>query len=75
MPTYDVCYCLGEGENFKYFSRLNASHGFFKTIVPLAHPRFIMQYRRKRVWEYVETYLSRFGEIEGATILRPGSGR
>lgn len=60
MPTYDVCYCLGEGENFKYFSRINAVHGFFKEIVPLPHPRFIMQYRRKRVDEYAELYVSRF---------------
>lgn len=64
MPTYDVCYCLGEGENFRYFSRLNARHGFFKTIIPLAHPRFIMQYRRKRVGEYAELYVSRFREQE-----------
>jgi len=60
MPTYDVCYCLGEGENYKYFSRLNALHGFFKEIVPLAHPRFIMQYRRKRVGEYAELYVKQF---------------
>ena len=59
MPTRETCFCLGEGENFKYFSRINERHGFFKEIVPLAHPRFVMQYRRKRVEEYVELYLSR----------------
>jgi Domain of unknown function (DUF4918) len=64
MPTYETCYCLGEGENYKYFSRLNAAHGFFKEIVPLAHPRFIMQYRRKRVAEYAQLYVSRFHEHE-----------
>ena len=64
MPTYETCYCLGEGENYKYFSRLNAVHGFFKEIVPLPHPRFIMQYRRKRVGEYAEMYVSRFQEHE-----------
>jgi hypothetical protein len=69
MPTYDVCYCLGEGENFKYFSKLNAAHGFFKTIIPLAHPRFIMQYRRKRIGEYAEGYVSRFREQE--RLVRP----
>ena len=52
-----VCYCLGEGENFKYLSRLNAELQLFKKIIPLAHPRFIMQYRRKKVNEYVEDYL------------------
>src|SRR5258708_1486658 len=29
MPTFSTCYCLGEGTNYKYFSRINANHGFF----------------------------------------------
>jgi hypothetical protein len=66
MPTYALCYCLGEGENFKYFSGLNKRYGFFKEIVPLPHPRWVMQYRRKRVGEYVELYLSRLRAHEGA---------
>jgi hypothetical protein len=56
----NVCYCLGEGKNFAYLSSLNKKHRFFKTIVPLAHPRFIMQYRRKLVPQYVERYLKSF---------------
>jgi hypothetical protein len=54
-----VCYCLGEGENFKYLNRLNKELQIFNEIVPLAHPRFIMQYRRKKVDEYVEDYLEK----------------
>lgn len=54
-----VCYCLGEGENFKYLNRLNSDLQLFKDIIPLAHPRFIMQYRRKRVNEYVADYLTK----------------
>jgi hypothetical protein len=56
-----VCYCLGEGENFKYLKRLNDELKIFKTVVPLAHPRFIMQYRRKKVPEYVKDYLVKLG--------------
>ena len=52
-----ICYCLGEGENFKFLNRLNDELKIFQQIVPLAHPRFIMQYRRKRVGEYVDSYL------------------
>lgn len=52
-----VCYCLGEGENFKFLSRLNKVHGFFKEIIPLAHPRFIMQYKRKEIDAYIKKYL------------------
>lgn len=53
-----VCYCLGEGKNFQFLSKFNEAEGFFEKIVPLPHPRFIMQYRRKRVEEFVEIYLS-----------------
>jgi len=52
-----VAFCLGEGENFKYINRLNNELKIFNEIVPLAHPRFIMQYKRKLVNEYVEKYL------------------
>ena len=63
MPTLDICYCMGEGENFKYFSKLNGQHGFFKEIVPLPHPRWVMQYRRKRIGEFVNLYLERFAAV------------
>ena len=55
-----ICYCLGEGDNFKFLNRLNDELKIFQKIVPLAHPRFIMQYRRKRLDEYVESYLKSF---------------
>ncbi len=57
IPTRETCYCLGEGENYKYFKRINEKHGFFKTIIPLPHPRWIMQYRRKKVKDYIEIYV------------------
>lgn len=53
----DVCLCLGEGKNYKYFDKLNREHGFFKKIIPLAHPRYIMQYKRKSKEKYVGEYL------------------
>ena len=59
IPTGSVCYCLGEGENYRQFSRLNDRHGFFKEIIPLPHPRWVMQYRRKKVREYVELYVEK----------------
>lgn len=51
-------FCLGEGDNFRYLQKLNAAHRFFGDITPLPHPRFIMQYKRKRLNEYIEHYLS-----------------
>jgi Uracil DNA glycosylase superfamily len=60
----EVCFCLGEGKNFKFLSKLNEKEGFFKKVVPLSHPRYIMQYRRKKVEEYVEAYIEAMGNEE-----------
>ncbi len=54
----EVVYCLGEGKNFEFLQKLNAEHKFFKQIITLAHPRFIMQYKRKKLQEYVNSYIS-----------------
>lgn len=55
----EVCFCMGEGQNFKYLQKLNSEHAFFKKIVPLPHPRFIMQYRRKKLAEFIDLYLDK----------------
>jgi uracil-DNA glycosylase len=61
----DAAICLGEGQNFAFFQKLNAAQGFFKEIIPLPHPRWVMQYRRKRVEEFVERYL---GALRAANV-------
>ncbi len=53
----ETAICLGEGQNFKVFQRLNTVHGFFREVIPLPHPRWVMQYRRKRMAEYVNRYV------------------
>ena len=53
----DVCYCFGTGKNAKFLIELNDKEKFFKRIVPLEHPRFIVQYRLKKMKQYVEKYL------------------
>lgn len=58
-----VCYCIGEGKNLKYLVDLNDKHKWFDSIVGLPHPRFIMQYRRKKVDEYIRLYLEKLGTI------------
>jgi len=52
----NICYCLGEGDNYKFLKKLNEKYLFFETIIPLPHPRFIMQYRRKRLKEFIDVY-------------------
>ena len=55
----DTCFCLGEGTNYKIFQKLNDKHGFFQKIIPLPHPRWIMQYRRKKLEEFAEMYVEK----------------
>lgn len=57
-----TCLCLGEGTNYKYFCGLNEVHGLFSRIIPLPHPRWVMQYRRKRKEEYAGLYIERMKE-------------
>jgi hypothetical protein len=54
----DYCICVGGEKNFKFFSQLNEKNKWFKKIIPLPHPRFIMQYRRRYVDKFIEQYLS-----------------
>ena len=56
--NHEVCYCLGDGKNFAFLNKLNNEHRFFKRIIPLSHPRYIMQYKRNHVQEYIARYLN-----------------
>jgi hypothetical protein len=60
----DICFVLGEGKNFDYVKSLNAEFNFFKTVVPLPHPRFVMQYKRKKLKEYIALYNQRLQALE-----------
>lgn len=56
----NVAFCLGDGKNFKFLSALNSEMRFFKEVIPLSHPRFIMQYKLKSKTAYINYYLSAF---------------
>ncbi len=43
------CFCLGQGKNYEYLKFLNNELKLFSEIVPLPHPRWVMQYRRKQL--------------------------
>ncbi len=53
-------FVLGTGKNFTFLNKLNQEQKFAKEIVPLEHPRFVMQYRSKRKEEFIDKYLRRF---------------
>lgn len=52
--TSRKCFCLGQGKNLDYLTRLNDELGLFDEIVPLPHPRWVMQYRRKKLDHYLD---------------------
>jgi hypothetical protein len=54
----EVCYSLGQGKNYKYLLDLNKEHHFFKKIIPLAHPRYVLQYKRKFADDFIKEYLT-----------------
>jgi hypothetical protein len=47
---------LGTGKNYQFFSRLNDEHRFFDRLLVIEHPRFIMQYKRPHVGDYLDKY-------------------
>jgi Domain of unknown function (DUF4918) len=49
-------YCLGQGKNFEFLSQLNLEYKWWKEVVPLPHPRWIMQYKLKQKDVYLEMY-------------------
>jgi Uracil DNA glycosylase superfamily len=54
----EKCVCIGGEKNYKFLSALNNDHKWFGEIIPLPHPRFILQYRRKQKDKYIRQYLS-----------------
>ena len=52
----EVVYCLGQGKNAAYLQKLNDKYQWWHRVVPLPHPRWIMQYRLKRKEEFLQQY-------------------
>ena len=59
-----VAIVLGKGKNFAIIKKMNDEFGWFKHILPLEHPRFIMQYRRKKADTYHAKYLETLNEAQ-----------
>lgn len=59
----DVCFCFGTGKNEKFLRKINDEFHFFRKIVPLEHPRYIMQYKSKSKQLYIDKYLQAFDQI------------
>ncbi len=59
----DKVFILGQGKNFKFFHKLNEKEQFFDEVIPLPHPRWVMQYRLKRKKEYLDEYMLKLGSV------------
>lgn len=53
----EACICLGTGKNEKFLRKLNDEKHYFKSIIAVEHPRFIMQYKNREKEKYIDKYL------------------
>jgi len=56
-----IAFSLGKGRNFKILKELNSEFGFFKEILPLPHPRWVMQYKLKEKETFLHMYNDELG--------------
>lgn len=59
-----IAICLGEGQNYKYFKGLNDKMKWFQEIIPLPHPRFVLQYKRKEKERFISKYVSTLDSVK-----------
>ncbi len=59
----DTCYCFGTGRNEKFLKLINDENGFFKRIIALEHPRYVMQYKARSKRKYIDKYLKAFEQV------------
>ena len=52
----EFCFVLGEGKNYSFMCNLNQETKLFNKLIPLPHPRFIMQYKRKKLNQFIQKY-------------------
>lgn len=61
----DIGFLFGTGKNATFFKKLNDEFQFFKRVIPLEHPRFIMQYKSKSKELYVKKYIDALKQANG----------
>ena len=59
----EVIFSIGQGKNVKYLEYLNKKYQLFGEVVALPHPRWILQYRRKRKDEFLDLYREKLSEV------------
>jgi hypothetical protein len=59
-----ICICIGGEKNFNYLLMLNKRYNWFEQIISVPHPRFIMQYKRKHLHDFINLYLKALNREE-----------
>jgi hypothetical protein len=59
----EVAFSMGQGKNFQFLEKINNEYQFFKKIVALPHPRWVMQYRLKRKQEFIREYIDKLSVV------------
>ncbi len=53
----NIAFILGQGENYRFIKTLNNDQKIFDKLIPLPHPRWVMQYRFLQRMKYVRLYV------------------
>jgi hypothetical protein len=59
-----TCFCLGTDKNAKFLNLLNNEYKFFDRIIPLEHPRFIMQYKSADKELFIDKYIRALSNVD-----------
>ncbi len=58
----EVAIVVGSGVLHRIAERINSQHRFFDRLLVLDHPRYIMQYRRRFLADYIERYVCTYSQ-------------
>ena len=53
-----VAFSVGKGKNFDFLRYLNKKYYFFDAVIPLPHPRWVMQYKLKHKNDFIAAYIA-----------------
>lgn len=59
----DKSFSLGKGKNYKVLKNLNDKFNWFEEVIPLPHPRWVMQYKLKTKQVYLDEYFEKLSYL------------
>lgn len=61
--AHPIAFSMGQGKNFKFLKNLNDKEKYFDKIIPLPHPRWVMQYKLKTKEQYIDEYVMKLNSV------------